>query len=187
MIEKTQLWIKLYLVPCSKENFMPSCKSSFAAEMRSWSTPRFLFMHDLWIRRCYSNYVFGASTKWPFSRRAWGKGAWQMLICDFSLGILGCALLHRWHRNSIDNWESSSFIVAFPWFLISSITSTESRKKAVLKEFQCFLFLRWLELKSWLMTCKCNCLIEGACKEGQFKHVNKKPSFFTLHFQYPKQ
>lgn len=54
---KHKLPRKLYLVPYSKKSFMSSCKSSYAPEMRSWSTPKFLLMHDLWIPRYYSNYV----------------------------------------------------------------------------------------------------------------------------------
>ena len=83
--------------------------------------------------------------------------------------MFGCALLHLWQRNSIESRLLPSFIMAFPFLFTSSMTSTESRKKAVLNEFQCFLFLRWTELKSWLITWRWSCLIEGACK---IKHVN---------------
>lgn len=136
--------------------------------------------------RCLTKQIYGlalflgASTRQPFSSRLLGKGARQLLICDFNLGMLGCALLHRWHRNSIDNKLSSSFNVALPWLMISSSTSTELQKNAVLKEFQCFLFLRCLELKSWLITCRCSWRIDGACKK-RVPNDLRKPTFFKFH------
>uniref|UniRef100_A0A7C9AMT9 Uncharacterized protein n=1 Tax=Opuntia streptacantha TaxID=393608 RepID=A0A7C9AMT9_OPUST len=96
----------------------------------------------------------------PFSRSEAGKGALQALMCNFKRGMLGCALLHRWHRNSF-NRRLSSFMDALPHLSNSSITSTESRKNSVLKEFQCFLCFNCCESKSWLITWRCNCLIDG--------------------------
>lgn len=105
--------------------------------------------------------LLGAHTK-PFLSKLAGNGALHLLMWDFNLGKLGWALLHRWHRNSFDNSFSSSFSIASPWLLTSSITSTESRKKAVLKEFQCFLCFKYVESKSWLMTCRWSRLIDGS-------------------------
>lgn len=107
---------------------------------------------------------FCPETKRPFWWRWGGKGALQLIKCDFRRGMLGWALLHLWQRNSMDNSFSSSFRVAFPKLPTSSITSTESRKYSVLKVFQCFLFFRCFESKSWLITCRCSCLIDGICK-----------------------
>lgn len=107
---------------------------------------------------------FGASTRRPFWSRGAGKGAWHWAIWDLRRGMLGCALRHRWQRNSIVKSLSSSKVTC-PCLSISSITSTESRKKGELKEFQCFLFLRCSELKSWLITWRCNCRIDGHCNK----------------------
>lgn len=98
-------------------------------------------------------------------------------MCNFNLGMVGWALLHRLHRNSIDIRLSSSFSIAFPSLLSSSSTSTESRKKAVLKEFQCFLFFKCAELKSWLITCRCSCRIDGS-----WNRRHRKCLLGSLHF-----
>lgn len=133
---------------------------------------------------CYDTFLYeltaallGAVTRRPFSTRLAGNGAWQLVMCDFKRGILGCALLHRWQRNSIDNTLSSSSSLAFPQPLISSITSTESRKKAVVNEFQCFLFFRCFELKSWLITCRWSCRIDGVCIKDVRKGILVKIAF----------
>lgn len=102
----------------------------------------------------------GAWMRRPLSRSEAWKGAWHVIMCDFKRGMLGCALLQRWHRNSFDR-RLSSFMDALPYFSSSSITSTESRKNSVLKEFQCFLCFKCCESKSWLITWRCNCLIDG--------------------------
>jgi hypothetical protein len=65
---------------------------------------------------------------------------------------------------------SSLLVVDDPCCSISSMTSTESRKNEVVKEFQCLLFLKLGELKSWLMMWRCNCLIDGTCKKT--KHIS---------------
>lgn len=120
-----------------------------------------------------------ANNRRPFWSREAGKGARQLPMCDLRRGMFGCALLHRWQRNSIDKM-SSSFNVARPNLSISSITSTESRKKALLKEFQCFLFLRCFESKSWLITWRCNCRIDGACKKREFKMIFTKTTYWLF-------
>lgn len=125
--------------------------------------------------------LHGASTRRPLWSKAGGKGARQLLICDFSRGMLGCALLHRWQRNSIDIWLSSSLSVAFPLLLTSSIASTESKKKAVLNVFQCFLFFKCFESKSWLITCRWSCRIDGACIEERQSEM----PFKKLNDQFP--
>ena len=102
-----------------------------------------------------------ADTSRPLWRRWVGRGALQLAMWDFSLGILGCALRHLWQRNSIFSKLSSSITVATPCFSISLIASAESRKNKVLKEFQCFLFFKCAESKSWLMTWRCSCCIDG--------------------------
>lgn len=129
-------------------------------------------------RKVYQTYWLGSSLSEANNRRSFwsrgaGKGARQLLICNLSRGMLGCALLHLWQRNSIDKM-SSSFNVARANLSISSITSTELRKKAVLKEFQCFLFLRYFELKSWLITWRCNCRIDGTCKKCSKSYQQKQ-------------
>lgn len=109
------------------------------------------------------NFVlFGPCTRQPFSSKMIGKEAWQSFMCDFKRGMLGCALLQRWHRSSLARIPSSC-IDAFPKFSTSLITSITSRKNSVLKEFQCFLCFKHCELKSWLITWRCNCLIDGTC------------------------
>jgi len=99
-----------------------------------------------------------------FCRRCEGKEDLQFAMWDFSFGMLGCALLHLWHRSSIASIFSSLLAVADPCCSISSMTSTESRKNGVVKEFQCFLFFKLVESKSWLIMWRCSCRIDGTCK-----------------------
>ena len=124
--------------------------------------------HTHWLVHSYGTVLelLAAVTRRPFWSRVFGKEAWHLLMCNFNLGMVGWALLHRLHRNSIDIRFSSSFSIAFPSLLTSSSTSTESRKKQVLKEFQCFLFFKCAELKSWLTTCRWSCRIEGSWKRN---------------------
>lgn len=101
-----------------------------------------------------------------------------MAMWDFSFGMFGWALLHLWHRSSIASTFSSLLVVVDPFCSISSITSTESRKNDVVKEFQCFLFFKLAELKSWLMMWRCNCRIDGTCNKK--KHVKLSNEVITL-------
>lgn len=148
-------------------------------------TKHLLFIYNkIWTRyngwwHTYASMLtlHGVSTRRPFWSRVLGKEARQFVTCDFNRGMLGWALLHRWHRNSMDNMLSSSFRIAFPLLLTSSITSTESRKKAVLKEFQCFLFFKCVESKSWLITCRCSCRIDGSCKRKHPKVLIRQSRF----------
>lgn len=125
-----------------------------------------------------------AKTSLPCWRSEEGKEALQLAIWDLSLGIFGCALLQRWQRNSIDNSFSSSFNVAFPIFSISSITSAESRKNTVLNEFQCFLFLKCKELKSWLITWRCSCRIDGTWNITGNNLVSCKSNSLNLNWMF---
>lgn len=109
-------------------------------------------------------------TRRPFCSRAAGNMARQELICDLMRGMLGCAL---WHLNSIDRKLSSLFDMTLPYSLISCITFTGSQKNGALNAFQCFLFLRCFESKSWL------CHIQGAYKKRQFISSNGS---WTIHY-----
>lgn len=97
----------------------------------------------------------------------WGRslrGVLQERRWDLRRGMFGCAVWQRWHRSSIfKNLSSTSGLHGFtlPQFSTSANISCESRKKSVVKEFQCFLFFRHGESRSWLITCMCNCCIEG--------------------------
>ena len=126
-----------------------------------------------------------ADTSRPLWRRCGGKETLQLATWDLSLGMLGCALLHLWQRNSIVN-NFSSFIFTAPCLSISSIASVESRKKAVLKEFQCFLFFKGAESKSWLITWRCSCLIEGTCKMAKTENEVTMPKLTETRKEYEK-
>ena len=116
-----------------------------------------------------------ATTSRPLLKRCSGKAAWQPATCALSLGMLGCALRQRWQRSSATKSRSSPR-EATPTFSTSASTSTESQKNAVVNEFQCFLFFKCSESKSWLMTWRWSCRIDGTLKKLQnidtvpFKH-----------------
>ena len=110
-----------------------------------------------------------AMMKYPFSTESRGNGARHDFMCCFRLGMFGCMLRHRWHRSSsLSKLFSSPHGLTLPVFFSSSITPLESRKNAVVKEFQCFLFFMQGESKSWLTICMWSCLIDGSCRSCIF-------------------
>ena len=107
--------------------------------------------------------------RYPFSTKSWGKGLWHSFICCFNLGIFGCTHRHLWHRSSnFIKLSSSPQGVTLPVLFSSSITPSESRKKVVVKEFQCFLFFMQGESKSWLTICMWSCLIDGSWRRCMY-------------------
>ena len=68
----------------------------------------------------------------------------------FSCGMFFCTAPHRWQRSSLFSQRSacSRSMLSRPLPRSSSITGASSKKKGVVKLFQCFLFFSLSESKS---------------------------------------
>ena len=72
------------------------------------------------------------------------------MICAFSLGMFCIPVWHLWHCRGVLSSASACAMSTATAFLTSRSSSTLSSgtKKAVVKEFQCYLCLRAGDVKS---------------------------------------